>query len=249
MKRRLVTPISAAILTLLVMVAVPGEAEPTGFVSLTFDDGQASQSSVGLRGLPATFYVNSAKIGSSSYYMTWEQVVARRAQGSEIGGHTLTHRRLSSLSDEAVRREVCDDRASIQAHLGDGVPAPVSFAYPYGDYDADVQRIVRECGYTSGRGVAAVRTTEAIPPRDPYALRIFKAVTTSTTLKDLQAAVVRAESSGGWAIIVFHGVCDDRCAGTYSINRATFNQFIEWLSQRSTVVVRPVGEVMALSGI
>ena len=241
--RRSAAAVAVAILATL--AAPPVRAEPTAAVSLTFDDGQASQALVDLRGLPATFYVNSEKLGSSSYYLTWEQVAARLAEGNEIGGHTLAHPRLSNLNDEAVRREVCDDATSIQANLG---ARPVSFAYPYGDYDADVQRIVRECGYASARGVAAVRTAESIPPRDRYALRIFKAVTTATTLKDLQSAVTRAEASGGWAIFVFHGVCDDRCAGTYSIKTATFNRFVEWLSQRTTVSVRPVGDVIATSG-
>ena len=235
--------VMAAILSAL--AALPARAEPTATVSLTFDDGHASQALVDLKGLPATFYVNSAKLDSGSYYLTWAQV-AKLAEGNEIGGHTLTHPRLSNLSDDAVRREVCDDAASIQANLGE---RPVSFAYPYGDYDAAVQGIVRECGYPSARGVAAVRTAESIPPRDPYALRIFRAVTTSTSLKDLQGAVTRAEASGGWAIFLFHGVCDDRCAGTYSVRTATFNQFVGWLSQRTTVAVRTVGDVTAAGGL
>ena len=237
--------VTVAVALLAALAALPVRAEPAATVSLTFDDGQASQALVDLRGLPATFYVNSDKLGSSSYYLTWEQVAARLAEGNEIGGHTLSHVRLSNLSDTTVRREVCDDAASIQANLG---TRPASFAYPYGDYDADVQRIVRECGYTSARSVTAVRTAESIPPRDPYALRVFKSVTTSTTLKDLQGAVTRAEASGGWAILVFHGVCDDRCAGTYSIKTATFNLFVDWLRQRSSVTVRSVGDVTTASG-
>lgn len=98
--------VTVAVAMLATLAALPVRAEPTATVSLTFDDGQSSQALVDLRGLPATFYVNSGKLGSSSYYLTWEQVAARLAQGNEIGGHTLTHPRLSSLSDVVVRREV-----------------------------------------------------------------------------------------------------------------------------------------------
>ena len=227
---------------------VRGQAS-VGTVSLTFDDGQASQATLDLEGLPATFYVNSNLVGSGLSYMTWDAVRARAAAGHEIGGHSLTHPRLGTLSDEVLRQEVCDDRDAIQRNLSVGraepAPAPSSFAYPYGDYDDTVKRTVQECGYTSARGVAAVRTAESIPARDMYALRIFKAVTTSTTLRELQAAVTRAESTGGWAIFLFHGVCDNRCAGTYSIKPATFEAFLDWLRLRPTVVVRPVGDVVA----
>src|SRR5919206_4620376 len=71
-------------------------------VSLTFDDGQASQystlSMLSAHGMAGTYYINSALVGSSAYYMTWPQLQELDRAGNEIGGHTLHHVNLMKLS-------------------------------------------------------------------------------------------------------------------------------------------------------
>ena len=92
----------------------------------------------------ATFFVNSAKVGTSGFYMTWAQVDALAADGNEIGGHTLTHVDLNgtSLSEAEKRRQVCEDRQNLVARGYD----PVTFAYPNGWGELLAESIVRDCG-------------------------------------------------------------------------------------------------------
>src|SRR5688572_33185739 len=73
--------------------AFAGPAHGATVVSLTFDDGDASQYAVkdllASRGMHATFFVNSAKVGTGSFYMSWAQVDALDAAGNEIAGHKI----------------------------------------------------------------------------------------------------------------------------------------------------------------
>src|SRR5687767_4862432 len=82
-------------------VAMAAPARAATVVSLTFDDGQASQlavkSPLAGHGMKATFYVNSAKVETSDFYTTWAQVAELAAAGNEIGGHGLSHQDLTTL--------------------------------------------------------------------------------------------------------------------------------------------------------
>jgi peptidoglycan/xylan/chitin deacetylase (PgdA/CDA1 family) len=65
----------------------------------------------------------------------------------EVGGHTVTHPRLSSLAPDGQRREMAEGRAALEQLLGRPVP---TFAYPFGnhaDYTADTVRLAREVGF------------------------------------------------------------------------------------------------------
>jgi len=79
--------------------------------------------------------------------LTAHEAVALASDGIEAGCHTMTHPRLSTLSDAEKRREVLESRNLLQEILGQPV---TSFAYPFGqrgDYDAETVAIVREAGF------------------------------------------------------------------------------------------------------
>jgi peptidoglycan/xylan/chitin deacetylase (PgdA/CDA1 family) len=226
-------------------------------VSLTFDDGQASQyaaaSVLRQHGMAGTFYINSGYVGSSGYYMTWPQIHDLATAGHEIGGHTLHHTDLTQVNTATATHEVCDDRTALQAQ---GFSPVTSFAYPYAAENPTAEQIVASCGYDSGRGVGNINSidvctscpyAETIPPEDAYALRTPEGATSSTSLSDLETYVTNAEThGGGWVILVFHGICDNNCTGTNSLSTSTFGGFLDWLQPRATngTVVRTVGDVM-----
>ena len=240
-----------------VSTATPGTAAPaTGpavvaaptVVTLQFDDGNADQYAtlavLSAYGLRATFYVTSGWIGTSGH-LTWPQLNDLAAAGNEIGGHTLTHARLTQLQPAAARQEVCGDRVALFGH---GF-APVSFAYPYGSHDDAAEQIVADCGYNSGRAVSGVdgrRTfAETIPPADAYATRIPVAVKSGTSLAAVQGYVTGAEThGGGWVQILIHHVCDH--CNTYSMTLSNVTALIQWLAARSATgtVVRTTAEVI-----
>ena len=227
--------------------AIPGQT----VVSLTFDDGIKTQADLAgpvlaSHGMPGTFYVNSGNVGANSYYMTWSQVDGLAAAGNEIAGHTIDHANIKKLKTAAARHEVCDDRVAIFDH---GLN-PVSFAYPFGSFDAGSEAVVQACGYNSGRGVSGVddRKTfgETIPPLDSYATRTPPNPKQGTTLKTLQSYVLAAEQNGGgWVQYVFHHVCANNC-DAYSITPWEMNNFLTWLQARAAngTVVETTAQVI-----
>jgi peptidoglycan/xylan/chitin deacetylase (PgdA/CDA1 family) len=223
-------------------------------VSLTFDDGHASQygtlSMLSSRGMVGTYYINSAMVGSSSYYMPWSQIHELANAGNEIGGHTLHHTNLTTVSTSTATTEVCQDRTNLR---NQGFSPVASFAYPEAESNATAEQIVQSCGYSSARVVGDISCgggcpyAETIPPPDPYRLRTPEGITTSTTLADLQSYVTNAEThGGGWVILTFHGICDNRCTNVNSISTSIFTAFLDWLGPRAAngTVVRTVGQVM-----
>lgn len=195
-------------------------------VSLTFDDGDADnylvRSVLEKDGFHATFYISSGLTGTEGF-MTLEQLRGLYEDGNDIGGHTLDHVNLLDVRGAELKYEVCQDRMNL---LGMGFDA-VSFAYPFGQYDEEVIRVVEECGYNNARIVSG--GPEKFPVEDRYTLNTMPYIVQNTGfqkmtryLKDIQ------QEGGGWAIYVFHHVCDG--CNKFAISYDTFVQFVDWLS-------------------
>ncbi len=75
-------------------------------------------------------------------FCTWEEVrELERIHGCEIGWHTFSHRDLTQLSDEELKKEVTP-------------PFPMKkFAYPYGRFDDRVIQAVKDAGFEEAFGV------------------------------------------------------------------------------------------------
>lgn len=231
-------------------------ASPTVYVSLTWDDGRASQiESLAIqqaRKMPATYYINSSMIGRSTYYMTRAQLDQLAAADNEIGGHTENHVNLTTVAAADAKAEICNDRNRLISWYG--VAAGRSFAYPFGANSSSAQALVQDCGYTSARTTTGItspvtclscRPSESLPPRNPYALSAAESVSSSTTLADLKFQVDQASANGGgWVIYTMHAV--GTAPNTLSIDPVLYGQFLDWLGARSDVQVRTVGDIMGL---
>jgi peptidoglycan/xylan/chitin deacetylase (PgdA/CDA1 family) len=211
-------------------------------VSLTFDDGDADnysvRSALAENNLRATFYVVSGFTNSNGY-MTDEQLRDLYNDGNEIGGHTLSHIKLSEVRGEELKREVCQDRDNLVAYGFD----VKSFAYPFGHYDEEARRVVMDCGYGNARGVSDGPETN--PPSDGYGLRAMPYIVSDTRFPKMTRYVTEVENSGGgWVIFVFHHVCDG--CDQYAVTQDVFTQFARWLGEQQSngLVVKTVGEVM-----
>ena len=211
-------------------------------VSLTFDDTHADNFQVAAiaeeRGMRATFYINSGRIGQSGW-MTMSQLLGMQAAGHEIAGHTISHARLASIEPDEARREVCNDRVAL---LNAGFRV-TSFAYPFSSQNELVQQIVDDCGYNSGRLVGGLVTGTSCngcpygnprPPPDLYAIRTNASVKDDTTLDDLKGYVTQAENNGGgWVPLVFHHVCDN--CDSLRVSPSTLAAFLDWLEPRQAL--------------
>lgn len=62
----------------------------------------------------------------------------------EIGGHTLSHPHLNTLSREEQLQEMLQNKQQLERITGDEL---VSFAYPYGSHNQDSKDLAKELGY------------------------------------------------------------------------------------------------------
>jgi peptidoglycan/xylan/chitin deacetylase (PgdA/CDA1 family) len=212
-------------------------------VSLTFDDGDADNYEVRAtlreNELRATFYVSSELMNTPAY-MTEEQLKGLNADGNEIGGHTLTHIKLSEVSGFELKRQVCQDRINL---LNYGFEV-TSFAYPNGYYDDQSKQVVEDCGYNSARIVTD--GPEVIPATDRYALQAMPYIVDDTTFSKMFRYVQQVEiEGGGWAIFVFHHVCTG--CDKFAVDLETFSRFAVWLNNQQKnngLVIKTVNEVV-----
>jgi peptidoglycan/xylan/chitin deacetylase (PgdA/CDA1 family) len=76
--------------------------------------------------------------------MSWEQLGMLAGAGWEIGSHTCSHPRLTTLTDDQLVRELVESRALVAERLGRACGA---LAYPYGDHDERFVEAARSAGY------------------------------------------------------------------------------------------------------
>jgi peptidoglycan/xylan/chitin deacetylase (PgdA/CDA1 family) len=220
--------------------AEPNDTSPT-LVSLTFDDGFASQVNaqrlLAQHNMKGTFFVPSGFIGLEGR-LTIKQIQSIQADGNEIGGHTVNHLHLPMLDPAEQARQICDDRVALAQ---DGLTV-TSFAYPFASLDPRTEEIVKHCGYNSARseeGLSKEGTCEtcsygeSIPPADPYAIRTATPVTRETTVSSIKQQIIDAQNhGGGWVPIAFHEICDNCSDMGMSVN--DFAELLDWLDAQAS---------------
>lgn len=222
-------------------------------VSLTFDDGLANQMQAATlmeqQGMRGTFYINSGRLGGSGY-LDLGQATSLQARGHEIGGHTVSHADLPTLSTNEAKRQVCNDRLTM---LDAGLRVK-NFAYPYANENPAVQQIVADCGLNSARVVGDIVSpgtcqgcayAETVPPAQPYMVRTPDSIKEYTTPLDMENYVLQAEQNGGgWVVLVMHNVCDG--CDPNSVDPAQLSEFLAWLARRTDrgTVVKTVDQVI-----
>ncbi|MCL4216860.1 MAG: polysaccharide deacetylase family protein [Candidatus Hydrogenedentes bacterium] len=143
------------------VIPLDAAAEGVSGVALTFDDGYLDNLTqaapvLGRYGFPATVFMVAGRAGAvlphdtdpaTSTLMSWEELRRIEEAGWTVGAHSLTHCRLSTLTEPQQRSEIEGSRRLLEEKLGHAVTA---FAYPYGsaaDYNEASIRLVKESGY------------------------------------------------------------------------------------------------------
>jgi peptidoglycan/xylan/chitin deacetylase (PgdA/CDA1 family) len=139
---------------------------PEKSVVITFDDGfqdcfeHAVPILCELR-FTATFFLVASLVGKTSHWqmakrrvafalMDWTSVRALEIEGFRCESHTLTHPRLTDLSDGSCRGELSGSRQLLEDKIGREVR---HLAYPFGSFDPRVQDIAADVGYLSACSV------------------------------------------------------------------------------------------------
>ncbi len=128
-------------------------------VALTFDDGfvnfeQLAWPALRAHGLTATLFVPTRRTGGDNRWtghdepgipalplLDWDALGRLHEQGLSIGSHSRTHAWLTRVDAGQLRDEVEGAQTDLRERLG--VRSTV-FCYPYGDFDARVERAVAE---------------------------------------------------------------------------------------------------------
>jgi peptidoglycan/xylan/chitin deacetylase (PgdA/CDA1 family) len=136
-------------LATLVDLVRSGKPIPEKTVALTIDDNYKSFYTHGLPvfrefGYPFTLYVYvEATKKRYGDYMSWEELKKTAAFG-EIGLHSFAHPHLTYLTSEAIQNDTQKAAALFEKRMGFKA---ASYAYPYGEFDERVERIIRKEGF------------------------------------------------------------------------------------------------------
>lgn len=167
-----------------------GQALPDKTIAISFDDAYSSVYTTAFpllkkRGWPFTVFVNTASVGQSKLFMNWDQLREMNKAGVTIANHSVSHAHLVRLlKDESreqwrarIQSEINNAQQKIELEIG---TAPKIFAYPFGEYDAQTQTILKELGY-----IAFGQQSGPLSPTDnPQALPRFPFGGMFTELED-----------------------------------------------------------------
>ena len=207
--RRLITWLAAPFSFTLVLTAAllwpaPAANAAGGMVSVTFDDGWASQYNNALPiltkyGVPATLYVFSGAINTEDY-MTQAQIQAFANRGDEIASHTVTHSDLTKLSAAQLENELAQSKATLQQMFGPS--AALDFASPFGAYNAATTAAVQKHYATQRNTDAGFNGQTGF---NPYNI-LVQNVDSSTTTGTVQRWLNSAKANNTWLVLVYHEV-------------------------------------------
>ena len=121
-----------------------GEKLPTKTCIMNFDDGTADHyhkayCSLNEHGVPATFYIATGDLDTTSNYMTTSEVADLADKGHDMAPHTVTHANLAQLSSAQQVSEIVVSKNVLNS-MGYDVK---TFAYPFGAYNGDTLNILR----------------------------------------------------------------------------------------------------------
>jgi len=158
-----------------------GEALPDKTVAITFDDSyetvyDSAYPLLKKRGWPFTFFVNTDAVSTGKLFVTWDQLREMAKHGVTIANHTTKHNHIVRANagetheewQSRISSEITSAQQKIEQEIGS---APKIFAYPFGEYNADIKQILKKLGYMAFTQQAGVLNTDAdlqTLPRFPF---------------------------------------------------------------------------------
>lgn len=124
-----------------VPISRPFERSP--IVSFSSDDGGADELNTAIimreSGYRMTFYVVSSFVGLPQY-LDYGQLLKLQSQGFEIGSHSTTHAKLTTLPLANATKEIVDSKTVLESH---GLHINC-FAFPYGLHNATLDAVANQ---------------------------------------------------------------------------------------------------------
>jgi len=124
--------------------------------AITFDDGYAELSTIGLPllrryGFVATVFAVSGEATNRwddgrATLLSHDELRAWKAAGMDVGAHTAHHARLPAVDQAQAKREIAESKKQLEDLLQQPVPL---FAYPYGEYSPAVMSAAQDAGFSA----------------------------------------------------------------------------------------------------
>jgi peptidoglycan/xylan/chitin deacetylase (PgdA/CDA1 family) len=126
-----------------------------GQVAITFDDGFRDNLTVALPllekfGLPMTLFVAVGFLDQEEYLSEGELGEIAKHPLITIGAHGFWHRHFNRLPADEARFEMIESRQRLEEVIRKRVDL---MAWPYGECDAELERMCAECGYRAAWSV------------------------------------------------------------------------------------------------
>lgn len=131
-----------------------GTPLPDRTIAITIDDTAASVYHEAFprfqaAGLPFTLFVNTDAVGQSAGLLNWSQVRTMAEAGVTIGAHSAAHGHMAFMDRGTMEQDLARMTATFLEELG---YVPRLFAYPYGEYSAELVAMVESAGYMAAFG-------------------------------------------------------------------------------------------------
>jgi len=254
---------------------------PAARVSFTFDDGLDSAATYAdpilkAAGFTGTDYVISGCVGMTTTpntchanpdttYMTWAQINQLKADGWEIGDHTVDHPCLASnatadpsdcptvsLTPAQVSDELTQSLAAISTNTGS---SPTDFATPYGDWTPPVLSEIAKV-YGSHRGFAdSIDQTgpAGVPdgvidhgntfPYNDYLLYDFRVQGDTAgggvSVAQVESMIDQTKANNQWLVLTFHNILPTASTNPddYEYSTANFQAVVNYVKASGMQVV------------
>ena len=181
-----------------------GEILADNTVAITFDDGYKNNYTTAAPILekfnfPYTIFVNPKMIDEKkSYVMTWQQIRELTKKGATIANHSAEHLYLhQKLENETlaqwqnrIKQDLVQSEARITQETGHNYKY---IAYPYGEFNQQLQQIVKELGFIGigqHSGAVGIHSDFSRLPRFPASGIYANLKTLKTKLKSLPFNIV-----------------------------------------------------------
>lgn len=230
------------------------EMQGQGLLSITFDDASMSQHDLGLRatrdyGLVGTVFVvtsfaERATNKADDWYMGWSEILDFRDAGWEIGSHSHTHPHLTKLTAAQVVAEIDTAKSIIEEKTG---TAPVSFAPPFGDFDAGTQGLVLERHANHVLAWGGNHGRNPMHAVDAGQIGRLEVSHQDSTIEVCEE-IAEAAANGVWLILMFHEFVE-HTPGAYEYGISDFRGILactKRMQDQGWIRVVTVADAMAL---
>ena len=205
-------------------------------VSFTFDDFPRSSIANGSdilerEGWNATFYVASGLRDAHNHHgqqFTAEDLQALEDRGHEIACHTFSHIDCTTISRDAVLKEIDQNREALRAM---GIKGNIDhFAYPFGAVDRKTKRAL-EKRFKTLRGINPQTNRDRLDLNCLDSAGLFSGKALEHTLR-----LIKGQSNApGWLTLFAHDICNE--PSKWGCTPDEFETIVDAVKQSGAIVL------------